>query len=162
MGNTIQKNNRSFQESLRDMALQCADEADIHIAWHNFLFAILKNWNADIQMNLHDAVAIMLSAAGLDESIKYKGFSFYTFSMGLGIRPKIDFWFKLPAELQRLPQEVQYKKMIFMMTIAVFETINYWCSYWYYAPISFNRDSLIDVLENGSISINWESYQLQL
>lgn len=49
-----------------------------------------------------------------------------------------------------------------MMTIAVFETINYWCSYWYYAPISFNRDSLIDVLENGSISINWASYQLQL
>lgn len=153
---------KDFQECLVSVAWQCADGADIHIAWRDFLFAILKNWNADIQMDLHDAVAIMLSAAGLDESIKYKGFSFYSFSMGLGFRPNIDFWFKLPAELQRLPQEVQYKKRIFMMTVAVFETINYWCSYWYYAPISFNRDSLIAVLENGSISINWESYQLRL
>lgn len=160
MGNTTQKDNRSFQESLRNMALQCADGADIQSAWHDFLFAILKNWNVKIQMNLHDAVVIMLSAAGLNESINYKGFSYYTLFMKFGIKLKIDFWFNLPIELQMLPQEVQYKKRIFMMTVAVFETINYWCSY--YAPISFNGDSLIDVLENGSISINWESYQLQL
>lgn len=162
MYNITQVNNKSFQESLRDMALQCADGADIHIAWHDFLFAMLKNWNAKIQMDLNDAVIIMLSAAGLDKSINYKGFSYYTLLMRSGIKLKIDFWFNLPIELQMLPQEVQYKKRIFMMTVAVFETINYRCSYWYYAPISFNRDSLIDVLENGSISINWASYQLQL
>lgn len=152
---------KSFQECLVSVAQQCADGADIHIAWYDFLLTILKNWNADIQMDLHDTVVIMLSAAGLDESINYKGFSYYTLLMKFGIKLKIDFWFKLPSELQRLPHEVQYKKRIFMMTIAVFETINYWC--WYNSPIvTFNRKSLIDVLENGSISINWTSYQLQL
>lgn len=159
MYNTAQANNKSFQESLRNMAQQCADGADIHIAWHNFLFAILRNWNTDIQMNLYDAVNIMLSATGLDEFIKYKGFPYYTLLiMRFGIEPKIDFWFKLPAELQMLPQEVQHKKRIFMMTVAVFETINYWCWHdWYH--ILLNREALIGVLENGSISINWTSYQ---
>lgn len=153
---------KDFQECLVSVAQQCADGTDIQTGWHDFLLSILKKWDADIQMNLNDAVIIMLSAAGLDKSINYKGFSYYTLLMKFGIKLKIDFWFKLPTELQMLPQEVQHKKRIFMMTIAVFETINYWCSYWYYAPISFNRDSLIAVLENGSISINWESYQLQL
>lgn len=59
-GQYYKKDNRSFQESLRDMALQCADGADIHTAWHDFLYSILKEWNADIQMDLHEAVAIML------------------------------------------------------------------------------------------------------
>ena len=140
------------------MALQCADGTDIQTAWHNFLLSILTNWDADIQMDLHDAVVIMLSAAGLNESVNYKGFSFYTLPMRLGIKLKINFWFKLPTELQWLPQEEQYKKRIFMMTIAVFETINYWCSYYWY-HIVFNRESFIGVLENGSISIDWTSYQ---
>ena len=140
------------------MALQCADGADIQTAWYDFLLSILKNWNADIQMDLHEAVVIMLSAAGLDESINDNGFSFYASLMRMGIKLKINFWFKLPTELQLLPQEEQYKKRIFMMTIAVFETINYWCWYYWY-HIVFNSKSLIDVLENGSISIDWTSYQ---
>lgn len=49
-----------------------------------------------------------------------------------------------------------------MMIIAVFETINYWCSYDWYQNILFNRESLIDVLENGSILIDWASYQRPL
>ena len=57
---------KSFQECLVSVAQQCADGADIHIAWYDFLLTILKNWNADIQMDLHDTVVIMLSAAGLD------------------------------------------------------------------------------------------------
>lgn len=85
-GQYYKKDNRSFQESLRNMALQCADGADMHIAWHDFLFAILKNWNAKIQMNLHDAVVIMLPAAGLNESVNYKGFSYYTLLMRFGIK----------------------------------------------------------------------------
>lgn len=149
---------KEFQECLASIAHQCSEGTDIHTAWHDFLLSILTNWDADIQMDLHEAVVIMLSAAGLNESANYKEFSFYTSLMRMGIKPKINFWFKLPTELQRLPQEEQYKKRIFMMTIAVFETINYWCSYYWY-HIVFNRESLIDVLENGSICIDWTSYQ---
>lgn len=131
---------KEFHESLVSVAQQCADGTDIQTAWHDFLFAILKNWNADIQMDLHEAVVIMLSATGLDESINYKGFSFYTPLIRMGIKLKINFWFKLPSELHRLPQEEQCKRRIFMTTIAVFETINYWCSYYWY-HIVFNRES---------------------
>ena len=39
-----------------------------------FLYSILKEWNADIQMDLHDSVAIMLLATGLGKFIGQKGF----------------------------------------------------------------------------------------
>lgn len=112
MGNTTQKDNRSFQESLRDMALQCADGADIHTEWHDFLCSILKEWNADIQMDLHEAVAIMLSAAGLNEFVIYRGFMDYVRYLSLGVKRSengIDFWFKPPAELQSLPEAMLSK-----------------------------------------------------
>lgn len=148
---------KGFQECLISVAQQCAEGADIHTTWHDFLLSILTNWDADIQMDLHEAVVIMLSAAGLNESVNYKGFLFYTLPMRLGIKLKIDFGFKLPAELRSLPESMQSKKKIFMMTIAIFETINYWCSYYWY-HIVFNREFLIDVLENDSINIDWTSY----
>lgn len=34
------------------------DGTGIYIAWHDFLLKILKSWNADIQMDLHDHVVI--------------------------------------------------------------------------------------------------------
>lgn len=165
MRSTLQADNKSFQENLGDVAQRCANGANIYITWHNFLSTILKNWNADIQMDLHDAVDIMLSAAGLNKFINYKGFPeyFHSFNVSfnvLDLKPnknKIKFWYKLP-----FLKKIQIRKRIFMMTISVFETINYWC--WYDSPvsISFNRDSLINTLNNGSISINWALYQRQL
>lgn len=45
------------------------------------------------------------------------------------------------------------------MTIAIFETINYWC--WHDAPvqISFDSEGLKEVLRYGSINIDWNSYK---
>ena len=103
-GQYYKKDNRSFQESLRDMVLQCDEGADIHTAWHVFLYSILKEWNADIQMDLHDSVAIMLSATGLGKFIGQKGF-FYDLYTVFGIKRNF-FWFKLPSELQNLPREM--------------------------------------------------------
>lgn len=158
---TTQTDNTSFQERLKHVAQQCAEGADIQTVWHDFLYSILEEWNADIQMNLCDAVAIMLSATGLNESIICRGFMDYVRHMLLGVKRNekgIAFWFKLPAEIQMFPQKMQHKKRVFMMTVAVFETINYWC--WHDSvSISFNGESLIDVLENGSIHVDWASYQ---
>lgn len=111
-GQYYKKDNRSFQESLRDMALQCADGADIHTAWHDFLCSILKEWNADIQMDLHEAVAIMLSAAGLNEFVIYREFMDYVRYLSLCVKRSengIDFWFKPPTELQSLPEAMLSK-----------------------------------------------------
>lgn len=88
----------------------------------------------------------------------------YVLRLSLGVKRNkngIVFGFKLPTELQKLPREIQHKKRIFIMTIAVFETINYW--YWHDPPtIIFNREYLIDVLENGITHIDWTSYQERL
>lgn len=161
MCNTIQTDSRSFQEKLKHVAQQCAEGADIHIAWHDFLYSILKEWNANIQMDLHDAVVIMLWATGLNR-FTFRDYLRYLVLLGvMQNKNGINFWFKIPTEMQELPSEMRRKKRIFMMTIAVFETINYWC--WYDSSfISFNRESLIDVLENGFIHIDWTSYQRPL
>lgn len=165
MYSNIQKDNSSFKDSLKYMALQCTNGTDIHTAWHDFLQILLNEWNADIQMNLDDAIAFILSAAGLNEYIirsRFVGIGFFNYCILSSVKQnKIKFWFKLPADLQMFPQEIQHKKRIFLMTVAIFETINYWC--WHDSPfLIFNKEQLINVLENGSVNIDWKFYQQSL
>ncbi len=44
------------------------------------------------------------------------------------------------------------------MTIAVFETINYWFWYDHNISIVFNKETLSHALECGKIYIDWDSY----
>ena len=137
----------SFYEHLRYIACQCVlKPEELSTIWYDYLSFILANWHANIQIELHEAINICLSATEIDVFPH------------LSLIERHEFWFKLPEELYNLPKGIQQMGMIYMNTIAVFETINYWC--WHDAPlsVSFNKDNLLSVLESGDIDIDWTNY----
>lgn len=68
------------------------------------------------------------------------------------------FWFDAEEHLSNIPLYFRYNISIYMRTIAIFETIAFWC--WHNAPlqITFDEMSLKDMLQNGRISINWSEF----
>lgn len=137
----------AFCEHFRDVACQCIlKPEDLAAIWCDCLSFILDNWHANIQIDLNEAIDICLSATEI------KVFPH------LSLTERNEFWLKLPEELYNLPKGIQQMGIIYMTTIAVFETINYWC--WHDAPVSvtFDKNNLLSVLANGNMDIDWSNY----
>lgn len=137
----------AFNEHLRYIACQCVlKQENLATIWCDYLSYILDNWHANIQIELNDAIDICLSASGINISPHFS------------LIEKKEFWYKLPEELYNLPKGIQQMGMIYMNTITVFETINYWCWHDAPVPVTFNKDNLLSVLESGKIDIDWSNY----
>jgi len=137
------------QEDIRTIATSCIESPeDLFNIWHDFLASMLQHWNANIQIDLNDATEILLSSAQTEEY----------YLLHFEKNEDLEFWYILPEEFDSLPKGVQPLVKIYMMTIAIFETINYWC--WHDAPIpiTFNKSNLMDTLKYGRINIDWSSY----
>lgn len=140
---------KDFHTELQKCALRCAKEhAPIHDEWNDMLSSILQNWDADVKMSPYEAVDYMMSVCGYDY---------------LGEQPlaldESDFWFEQSEQYKNLDLEESENKRLYYVTIAIFETINYWC--WHDAPvhITFDSDGLKEVLKYGNIGIDWNSYE---
>lgn len=139
---------KNFHTELQKCALRCAKEhAPIHNEWNDMLSFILYNWDADVKKNLYEAVDYMMTICGYG-------------SLGEEIigHDEHDFWFLQSEQYKALDLDESKNKRLYYMTIAIFETINYWC--WHNAPlqITFNFEGLKGALRHGSICIDWNSY----
>ena len=138
-----------FHAELQKTAFRCANGLSlIHDEWNVILSSILGNWDADVKMSLYEAVDYMMTVCGygyLGEEI-------------LG-HDEPDFWFLQSEQYRTLDLEESKSKRLYYITIAIFETINYWC--WHDAPvqITFDSEGLQSVLRYGSINIDGNSYE---
>ena len=139
---------KDFHAELQKCASRCAlGLTPIHDEWNEMLSSILHNWDADVKINLYEAVDYMMTACGygyLGEEI-------------IG-HDESEFWFLQSAQGKALNLEESKNKRLYYLTIAIFETINYWC--WHDAPlqITFDSEGLKGVLRYGSVNIDWNSY----
>ncbi len=139
-----------FRAELQKTALRCANRLClIQEEWNVMLSSILSNWDADVKMSLIEAVDYMMSISGYDYLGEEPLFS-----------DKSDFWFQQSELYKDLGLDKSKNKRLYYVTIAIFETINYWC--WYDAPvhITFDSDGLKEVLKYGNIAIDWNSYEI--
>lgn len=128
---------------MQNCAHRCAKGlAPIHDKWNCMLSSILHNWDADVKMSPYEAANHMMTVCGYgywgEETI---------------VQDKSEFWFLKSEQCKALDLEDSKSKRIYCMTIAIFETINYWC--WHNAPvqITFDSEGLQGVLRYGSINI---------
>lgn len=138
-----------FHAELQKCALRCAKGyAPIHEEWNDMLSSILHNWDADVKMSPYEAVDYMMTICG------YSYLGEETIELG-----ESDFWFLQSEQCKTLGLEESKSKRLYHMTIAIFETINYWC--WHDAPvqIAFDSEGLKEVLRYGNIHIDWNSYE---
>ena len=140
----------SITDMIQATASQCAAKGSHFDAlWHELLDKILSHWGAKIEIDLWDATKILLESAG---------YYFDTDWRDTHPCSNYDFWYKYKNDISAL-QILNRQYIVFRMTVAVFETINYWC--WHNAPlqITFNKDNLCNVLKNGNIAIDWAAYK---
>lgn len=121
-------------------------DPSIFESWKYTLTKLLIHWEAEVEMDLDEAASIMLNTAFPSYHDKLFGNN--------------DFWFKAEEYVSNLPlpSYIKNKACIYMMTIAIFETIAYWC--WHDAPLQivFNELNLKGILKNGNINIDWSQY----
>lgn len=134
----------SIHIQIEQTAIQCTKmpKKGIDLKWYRLLDSVLTHWEANVRMDLWDAVKIM------KQSAEGKNYVFWYSKMHPVSRWRAAFFPSYRAY-------VMYKR-----TIAIFETINYWCHYEDPISINFNQESLLDVLEKGRIAIEWNDYQL--
>lgn len=138
-----------FHAELQRTAIHCAHgHGLVQDEWNEMLSSILHNWDADIKMSQFEAVDYMMNVCG------YGYFGEDT----IGIDTS-DFWFLQSEQYKNLKLEGSKGKRLYYVTIALFETINYWC--WHGAQVSNTFDSkrLMKVLAFGNIGIDWYSYE---
>ena len=140
---------KDFHAELQMCALRCVmGHAPIHDEWNDILSSILQNWDADVKMSPYEAVDYMMTICGYgylgEETIELD---------------ESDFWFLQPEQCLALGLEESKSKRLYYITIAIFETINYWC--WHDAPvqITFDSEGLKGGLRYGRINIDWNSYK---
>lgn len=137
-----------FHTELQKTAIRCTNNSDvIHDEWNNMLSSILNNWDADVKMSLFDAVDYMMSVCGYDY-----------FGKELLFSDKSNFWFLQSEQYRTLGLDELKNKRLYCVTIAIFESINYWC--WHDSPVqvTFSFEELKNVLKHGNIVIDWSSY----
>lgn len=151
-------------DDIQKTALACANEEIYFDAlWHDLLERMLLYWHADIKMNLWEATNVMLNSAG------------YQYGRGWFVTKEYDFWYKYenddclnvppisPHIVIGVAVGLNFRKeRAFKMTIAVFETINYWCNFTDPLRITLTREDLLQTLINGRIHIDWNSYKFNL
>lgn len=138
-----------FHAELQMTALNCAHAcASVQDEWNDMLSTILHNWDAEIKMSQFEAVDYMMNVCG------YGYFGKDT----IGIDTS-DFWFLQSEQYKNLKLEGSKCKRLYYVTIAVFETVNYWCWHDSPVPITFDSKGLKEVLAFGNIRIDWDSYE---
>ena len=144
---------------LQKTAIACANKTIYFDAlWHELLESMLKYWRAEIKMDLWDATKVMLNSAG------------YHYGRGWIITANYDLWYKyendgFPSGILQVINPCFHpfvKERAFKMTIAVFETINYWCYYTDPLRITLTKEELLNTLKYGRIHIAWNSYKFNL
>lgn len=108
----------------------------------------MYHWKAEIKMNLYEAVDHIADVCGYTTVGRDHFFS-----------DNYGFWFILSDQYKNLGVDDSRAKGHYYMTIAIFETINYWC--WHDAPnaIIFDFQGLQQALKYGNIQIDWDSYE---
>ena len=138
-----------FHAELQRTALYCAHgHGIVQYEWNEMLSSILHNWDADIKMSPYESVDYMMAECGYNHCGED--------TIGLDTS---HFWFLQSEQYKNLNLEGSKGKRLYYVTIALFETINYWC--WHYALVSitFDYKGLKEVLAFGNISIDWDSYE---
>lgn len=139
-----------FHVKLQRCAHRCAKGiTPIHDEWNDMLSSILHNWKADIKMSSYEAVDYMMTVCS---RYCYLGEETMT-------QEDPNFWFFQSEQCKPLGLDESESKRLYYITIALFETINYWC--WHEAPlpITFDSKGLEGVLRYGRIYIDWYSYE---
>ena len=140
---------KDFHTELQICALRCVMvHALIHDEWNDMLSSILQNWDADVKLCPYEAVDYMMTICGYGY-LGEKNVVLY----------ESDFWLLQSEQCKTLGLEESKNKRLYYITIAIFETINYWC--WHDAPvqITFNSEGLKEVMRYGNIHIDWNSYE---
>lgn len=135
--------------SIHETAMMCRNGADIFQCWRSLLSRILNNWEADVEIDLDEAVAICMSVSKVHEvSKKWADVNFW-YQDHTPTRSRWIFWHR---------KKFDYREMkIYRITVALFVSINYWC--WHDSPVSirFDEKGLINCLQYP-IHIEWEEY----
>lgn len=118
--------------------------------WEKLLSLILNNWDVAINMDLQQAISYLMEVCGYD----LEGNKIFSLD-------KSKFWFLQSEQFQDLKKDCSYRHSLYYITVAVFETINYWCWHDYPTPVLFDFKHLKEVLTNGIIHINWDSYLIE-
>lgn len=146
-------NKQHIHDAIQTTALECASKGSHFDAlWHELLKVVLSNWEVDIKMDLWEATYLMLRCAG-----------YYYDNDWRDTHPtnKYEFWYKYEDDESIEIPIISCKKrnyIAFIMTIAVFETINYWCCHNSPLAIMLNSENLYNVMKSGIINIDWDSY----
>ncbi len=136
-----------FQIELSKVARHCAaicyNSNYLREKWSDMLSHILSNWDVSVEMDLHEAIKYMMDVSGVCDSIP---------------SPNCNFWFLNSLDYQELCANGPQWNRVYYVTIAMFETLNYWC--WHSAPLSItlNADTLTTVLKEGEIYIDFSAY----
>ena len=137
-----------FHSELQKWAFRCAlGLVPIQDAWSYMLSSILNNWKVYIRMSLDEAVYYMMNVCG-----------YSIFGEEIIASENSEFWFLYSEKYKTLHTDESKGIRLYYLTIAIFESINYWC--WHDAPvqITFDFEGLKDVLRYGDIQIDWDSY----
>lgn len=134
--------------SIFDIAKSCAEGEDIEMCWGDLLSRMLNHWKAEVQMDLNDAISICLYATGIKEEDSFVPCHFNSIDSPHCIQ-NMKFWYCDKSPIRAMK--------IYRITVALFESINYWC--WHDAPlpITFCLSELVNCL-NSPICLEWEKY----
>lgn len=141
--------------SILETARFCAEGENIASYWHSLLERMLMHWNANVEMDLDDAILYCVSATNITND-NYNNILNEICCIQSNLQqswlynsPFVKFWYldKSPIRAMR----------IYRITVAVFESINYWC--WHDSPlqITFSESELANCLQYP-IHIDWEKY----
>lgn len=149
-----------MHEDIKKTAIACASKGSHFDAlWHELLERMLNHWQADIQMDLWDATKVMLHCAGYYNDSDWR------------VTNNYDLWYQYENDASNIKSNYRVFPVInsclplfcqeraFKITIAVFETINYWCYYTNPVRITLTEENLIQTLKYGNIHIKWDSYK---
>lgn len=153
------KNNtqgRAVHDAIQTTALECASKGSHFDAlWYELLEVVLSNCKVDINMDLWEATYLMLRCAG-----------YYYDNDWRDTHPtnNYEFWYKYENDESIEIPIISCKNrnyIAFRMTIAMFETINYWCCHNRPLAIMLNSENLYNVMKNGRINFDWDSYRYE-
>lgn len=121
----------------------CYNRNLVREKWYTMLSHILSNWNVSVEMDLHEAIKYMIDVSGVCDS---------------NPSHNCDFWFLNSLNYQELCANGPQRDRVYYVTIAIFETLNYWC--WHSAPlpITLNMDTLATILKEGKVYIDFSAY----
>lgn len=110
--------------------------------WLDMLSNILHHWSVAVKMDKNHAIGYMIEVSGVWHEPSNN----------------CDFWFLNSLDYQELCANGPQWNRVYYVTIAVFETLNYWC--WHSAPLSItlNADILAKILKKGKIHIDFSAY----